>query len=143
MDENTRGMDRRLFGLVLLSTVFGLGHHVDHVIRGNHVGWPVTPEVNPFTYGLVIYPLVLIGLYLTATDRTGVRYWFVVALLGLGMLGGVHFGPWAIEPSHDIVGPYRPSILGYIALAWLLGLLGTLLVTAIYAAHRLRCPRPA
>ncbi|MFC7137277.1 hypothetical protein ACFQRB_14140 [Halobaculum litoreum] len=47
-----------LFGV---ATLLGLAHHLDHVIRGNHVGWPITPEVNPFTYSLLIYPLVVGG----------------------------------------------------------------------------------
>lgn len=138
MQTSTRGGNRRLLALVLLSTLFGLGHHLDHVIRGNHVGWPVAPEINPFTYSLVIYPIVILGLYLTYTGRVGARYWFVVALLGFGMLGSIHFGPWAIEPPHDIITLYRSSILGYIAFAWLLGLLVTLAATAIYAALQWR-----
>lgn len=138
MERNSRGVDRRLFRLILLSTVFGLGHHLDHIIRGNHVGWPVTPEVTPFTYSLSIYPIILIGLYLMVRGRVGARYWFVVALLGLGMLGAIHFGPWAIEPPHHIINPYRSAILGYLAFAWLLGLLCTLLVTSVYAARQWR-----
>ena len=40
----------RLFCVfVLLPTVLGAAHHIDHIVRGNHVGWPITPEVNPFT----------------------------------------------------------------------------------------------
>ena len=137
-EMNTRRGDRRLLGLIILSTVFGLGHHIDHIIRGNHIGWPVIPEINAFTYSLLIYPLVLIGLYLTLTDRVDARYWFVVATLGLGMLGSIHLGPWAIEPIHNIITPYQPSILGYIAFVWLLGLLSTLLVTTVYAAYQWR-----
>lgn len=142
MRENAGGVNHRLLGLIVLSTVFGLGHHVDHVIRGNHIGWPVTAQVNPFTYSLVIYPVILIGLYLTWRDRVGARYWFGVALLGLAMLGGIHFGPWAIEPPHDIISPYRSTVFGYLAFAWLFGLLGTLLVTAVYAARQWRDVQP-
>lgn len=138
MEPNTLGVNKRLLQLILLSTVFGLGHHLDHIIRGNHVGWPVTPEINAFTYSLSIYPIILIGLYLTLRDRVGARYWFVVALLGLGMLGGIHLGPWAIEPPHDIIEPYQSPFLGYLAFAWLLGLLVTLLVTTVYAGRRWR-----
>jgi hypothetical protein len=41
-----------------------LGHHLDHLIRGNAVGWPVTEEVNAFTASLVVYPIIIIGLLL-------------------------------------------------------------------------------
>lgn len=141
--NNTRGVDRRLLGLVVLSGLFGLGHHADHVIRGNHVGWPVSPDINPFTYSLAIYPLVIGGIYLTLTDRVGARYWTVVALLGLGMLVGIHFGPWAVEPPHDIIDPYPSAVLGYVAFAWLLGLLGTLAVTAAYSIRQWQRVRAA
>lgn len=138
MERNTRGVDRRLLQLIVVSTVFGLGHHLDHIIRGNHVGWPVTPEINAFTYSLSIYPIIVVGLYVTLRDRVGARYWFVVAFIGLGMLGTIHLGPWAIEPPHDIINPYQSPILGYLAFAWLLGLLGTLLITAVYAGRQWR-----
>jgi len=137
-DEQSRGVDRRLLGLIALATVFGLGHHVDHLIRGNHVGWPASPEVNAFTFSLLIYPVIVVGLYLTLSDRVGVRYWMVVAGAGLAMLAGVHFGPWAIEPPADIVDPYRPSNLGYVALAWLLVFLGVLLAAFGYAGFHWR-----
>lgn len=138
MEQNTRGVNRRLLWLILLSTLFGVGHHIDHVIRGNHVGWPVTPEISPFTYSLIIYPIILVGLYLTLRDRVGARYWFEAAILGLGMLTAIHFGPWAIEPPHHIIDPYESPLLGYLAFAWLLGLLGTLLITTGYAARQWR-----
>jgi hypothetical protein len=32
-----------------------IGHHIDHVLRGNAVGWPLTDEVNGFTASLSIY----------------------------------------------------------------------------------------
>ena len=54
----------RLFYLfVLAPTLLGAAHHIDHSIRGNHVGWPLTPEVNAFTYSLGIYPLLAGSLY--------------------------------------------------------------------------------
>ena len=30
-----------------------------HVLRVDHGGWPFTPEVSPFTFSLVIYPVFL------------------------------------------------------------------------------------
>lgn len=48
----------RLFVVfVLIPTLLGAIHHLDHVIRGNHIGWPLVPEINAFTYSLAIYPL--------------------------------------------------------------------------------------
>lgn len=39
---------------VLVPAMLGAAPHIDHIIRGNHVGWPLTPEVNPVTYSLAI-----------------------------------------------------------------------------------------
>lgn len=140
MVSNSRGVDGRLVALISLATVLGLGHHIDHLIRGNHVGWPVTSSVNAFTYSLGIYPVILVGLYFTVRDLVGLRYWVVVASVGLLMLGAVHLGPWALEPPQDIIEPYQPGTLGYVAFAWLLGLLGTLLLATVYAVRQWGTP---
>ena len=31
----------------------GFLHHVDHVLRFDHSGWPFVPQVNAFTYSLL------------------------------------------------------------------------------------------
>jgi hypothetical protein len=45
--------------LLLLAAILALVHHVDHVLRVDHSGWPFTPEVSPFTFSLIIYPIFL------------------------------------------------------------------------------------
>jgi uncharacterized glyoxalase superfamily protein PhnB len=35
-------------GSAPLQAALSLGHHMDHLIRGNAVGWPLTEEVNAF-----------------------------------------------------------------------------------------------
>jgi hypothetical protein len=35
-------------GSAPLPAALSLGHHLDHLIRGNAVGWPLTEEVNAF-----------------------------------------------------------------------------------------------
>ena len=34
---------------LLLATTVALVHHIDHVLRVDHSGWPFLPEVTPFT----------------------------------------------------------------------------------------------
>ena len=51
---------RTLYGLTDLAATLSLAHHVDHVIRHNAVGWPVTGEVNAFTMSLIIYPIIIL-----------------------------------------------------------------------------------
>lgn len=134
-DPPTDRVDNRLLALVLLATAFGAGHHIDHVVRGNHVGWPLTPEVTTFTYSLLFYPLVAVGLYLTLTDRTDARYWFGLSAAGFLVVSTAHFGPWAVEPPHHVVDPHGSVYVGYLALAWVGALVATLLSATVYAAR--------
>jgi hypothetical protein len=132
-DDRTR---RRLFLLCLLvPTMLGLAHHVDHIVRGNHVGWPVTGEVNAFTYSLAMYPLIAASLALTYTDRADVGYWASFFAFSTGVMWYFHVSPWAVEPPQDVIGPYASPAVGYLAFAVLLALIGALLVGVGYATH--------
>lgn len=129
-------MQRRiLYGLVYLATLMSLGHHVDHLIRGNHVGWPVTPEVTPFTYSLGVYPVILLGLVLYQSGRVGPGYWALLSGGGALFLAAIHFGPDAIEPPADIIELYEPRIIGWFAFAWLVGLVVVLAIASLHAAR--------
>jgi hypothetical protein len=102
---------RWLLALGIAGIFLGLLHHTDHVIRGNHVGWPLTPEVNPFTFSLLLYPLALVGLYMTGRGRLSAGYWLFTAVLGFGLLASTHLGPFALEPLHDITTPYHHPLV--------------------------------
>jgi hypothetical protein len=128
--------DWRLLALVGLSTLVGAVHHLDHIVRGNHVGWPVIPEVTTFTFSLVFYPLVALGLVLTLTGRVDARYWLAVSGGGLLTVSLVHFGPWAVEPPHHVTGPHESALVSALALAVVGALVVTLLVATGYAASR-------
>ena len=65
-------------------TIFAILHHVDHVIRGNHSGWPFQEAVTPFTFSLLSYALLLPGLYLTAKGGLMAGYWLFTAGAGRG-----------------------------------------------------------
>jgi hypothetical protein len=126
-------LDPRAYLLFAAATLLGLAHHLDHVIRGNHVGWPITPDVNPFTYSLTIYPLVVLGFTLSLTGRAGPRYWTVVMTLGAGMLAFFHLSPWAVEPPGDVILPYANPVFGYAAFAILLALILVVAGGALYS----------
>jgi hypothetical protein len=126
------GLTGVLYLFVALSTALGLAHHVDHVIRGNHVGWPLTPHVNPFTYSLAIYPLLAVSLYLTATRRVAARYWAGFFAFSAGMLAYFHVSPWAVEPPRDVMVPYDDPIVGYLAFAVVLALIGSVVAGSLY-----------
>jgi hypothetical protein len=117
---------------VVIPTVLGAAHHIDHIIRGNHVGWPLTPHVNPFTYSLAIYPLLAISLYLTVTRRVDARYWAGFFAFSAAMLAYFHVSPWAVEPPRDVMVPYESALAGYLAFAVVLALIASVLVGSLY-----------
>jgi len=45
--------------LLLLAATLALIHHTDHVLRVDHSGWPFAPQVTPFTFSLLVYPVFL------------------------------------------------------------------------------------
>ena len=47
--------------LILLSSGLGVLHHIDHVLRFDHSGWPFRDIVTPFTYSLLVYPLLAVA----------------------------------------------------------------------------------
>jgi hypothetical protein len=69
-------MHRRiLYQLTWLAATMSL----DHLIRGNAVGWPLTEEVNAFTASLVVYPIIATGLLLYHAGRVGPGFWALVS----------------------------------------------------------------
>jgi hypothetical protein len=142
------GPNRMLYGLIFLAMIMSLGHHIDHIIRGNHVGWLLTAEGNPFTYSLGIYPLILLGLYLYASGRVGEGYWAILSGSGALFVAAIHFGPAAVEPPADIINLYEPRIFGWLAFSWLVVFVMVLVATCIYelrswfAQRRVRSTSP-
>lgn len=126
---------RTLYGLIYLAAFMSLGHHIDHAIRGNHVGWPLTEHVTPFTYSLGVYPLILLGLYLYRSGKVGPGYWALLSGSGALFVAAIHFGPAAVEPPADIINLYEPRIVGWLAFAWLVVFVMVLVVTSLYEGY--------
>lgn len=118
--------------LVVVAIVLSLGHHADHVIRGNHIGWPLVEAVTPFTASLVVYPVIVLGLVRSAAGRPAHGYWTVVAGSGVLFLTATHLGPSPVEPPADIIGEYPTPLAGWVAFGWLLALIAVLAVLAGY-----------
>jgi hypothetical protein len=136
--DGTDAVERRLYLLIAFAVIMSVGHHVDHVIRDNNVGWPIDSEVNAFTFSLLIYPLILTGLLLYRAGRVGPGFWVFVSAGGALFLGFIHFAPAAIEPPREIVDPYDSPVFGWLALAWLVAFIGVLAFTSLYEARLLR-----
>ncbi len=104
---DVKRMERWLLIPAACVTIFGILHHLDHTIRGNHVGWPLQATATPFTFSLLIYLFLVPGIFLTRRGRVWAGYWLAVAVAGLALVTWVHFGPAeGHESLHDIVMPY-------------------------------------
>lgn len=132
LPTNETNLPRLFYLFVLVPTVLGVAHHIDHIIRGNHVGWPLTPEVTPFTYSLAIYPLLALSLYLTLTRRVAARFWAGFFAFSAGMLVYFHVSPWAIEPPQDVLVPYANPVASYLAFGIVLALIASVGIGAVY-----------
>jgi hypothetical protein len=92
--------------------VLGFLHHVDHLTRSNHIGWPVVETVTPFTFSLLVYPLLLGGIYATARGRLAATYWIGREPGLLALVVFVHFVPLPhYESLADIYIPYADPLL--------------------------------
>ncbi len=120
-------------------TILGFFHHVDHVVRGNHSGWPFEEELTPFTFSLLIYVLLLPGLYLSWRGRLMAGYWLFAAAVLLALVTSVHFvGKEREAPIRDIYAVYDSPVWGFLAVVDLTILITSLLVLAVVAIQALR-----
>jgi hypothetical protein len=125
---------RALLILGMVVTGCGILHHVDHVVRGNHSGWPFREAVTPFTFSLLIYALLLPGIYMNLRGRVAAGWWLFVALVGLALVFSVHFvGAEREAPVRDIYAVYGSPVWGVLALVVLFGLLVGLAALAVTA----------
>jgi len=103
--------------VLLAAAGVGFVHHVDHVLRYDHSGWPFRPDVTPFTFSLVAYPLLIGALLLRS------RPWLRVAIVAAVLLAtqAAHvfvetpadqFGTWANGVSADPDALGAPNLLG-------------------------------
>jgi hypothetical protein len=126
---------RGLLVLGALVTAFGILHHLDHVVRGNHSGWPFIEEVTPFTFSLLVYALLLPGIYMNLRGRLAAGWWLFTAVVALALVSFVHFlgGEEREAPIPDIYGVYDNPAWGALALAVLYGLILSLVALAVAA----------
>jgi hypothetical protein len=131
--------------LILVAIPLGLLHHADHVGRADHSAWPFRPEIGPFTFTLLIYPVLVLALL--ARERSWVRVLAlgVVSLFTLVAHTLVEppqqiYGTWAnnlstpaplysVDPErmHNLFDVESP-LLGVLATVLSIGLTGLLLV---------------
>lgn len=89
--------------LILVIIPLGLLHHADHVGRADHSSWPFRPEVGPFTFTLLIYPVLVLALM---SRRGG---WVRAVALGVVSLFTL-LAHTLIEPPQQIYGTWAHNL---------------------------------
>ena len=122
--------------LLLVTTGVGLIHHLDHVLRVDHSGWPFLSRVTPFTYSLLVYPVILV--VLLARGRAWLRVALAVPLFLFPTLSHIfletpldQYETWAHCPDVNMLDVSSP-VVGLIAAA--ISVLLSLLALAVLLA---------
>jgi hypothetical protein len=139
---------RRSRVLLGVSVVLGVIHHTDHVLRGDHSGWPFQPQVTPFTFSLGVYVLFAIAYLVRARPaRSAAAVACVFALTQVSHmvfeLPHDQYRTWAT--GTNLLHVHAP-LLGLAAATLSILLSVVLLATALsflVDARRLRAARPA
>jgi hypothetical protein len=104
---NAHGISALTMRLLQIALAFTVLHHIDHVLRVDHSGWPFRADVSPFTFSLLAYPMILFALFGPAR-----LFWLRWALLAIGtgftlyahsMVESPHmqYAMWAQDRSSD------------------------------------------
>lgn len=122
--------------LGLLTLSLGLLHHIDHVLRVDHSGWPFTSAITPFTYSLSVYPAVAVILFARGWPRLRIALSALLALFPT--LAHIfletpadQYVTWAARPERNWLGVSSP-VLGIAAIV--LTVLLSLSAAATFAA---------
>lgn len=78
--------------LLAITVIMGLLHHADHVLRHDHSGWPFIAEITPFTFSLLVYP-ILLSVYLARSWS-----WYRAAATGFILVGIQAAHTWLETP---------------------------------------------
>lgn len=85
--------------LLIAIVPLGILHHIDHVLRGDHSGWPFRREATAFTFTLLIYPLLAFAWGMRA------KPWVRAAAAGF-IAAFVLLAHTLIEPPQQIYGTW-------------------------------------
>lgn len=135
--------------------VLALLHHTDHVLRGDHSGWPFKDEFTPFTISLIIYPIALVVFWQRSRPwlRVGLMALVYVATQAAHLLvelPGDQYGMWATNSStvDDTLGDpnllgIESEALGFVAASISILLSIAMIVTLILLSREARRPNRA
>ena len=100
---------------IIFLLFIGIFHHTDHVLRYDHSGWPFRPEITPFTFSLLVYP-VIFSLFFVKNKTYRVFTSIALALLVIGAHTFFEtpldqFSTWANNSSNFAYSFGHPNLL--------------------------------
>jgi hypothetical protein len=125
--------NKKLINLIVLATIFSLGHTTDHAIRGDFRWPPTVDSTLAIAISVVIYTTIASGLYFYSKDKIGPSLWAIFGSLGVAFGWLAHFSPFTDQAPQYILGAYESVVAGWLALSCLIGLMLALTVTTGYA----------
>ena len=121
--------------LTIVTATLGMLHHVDHVLRFDHSGWPFRPDVSPFTFSLLVYPIIAAILLLK--NRPWARVVLALILFLFATLAHIfletpvdQYDTWAHRPDVNLPN-VRSELLGWLAGVVTVALSASALLTVI------------
>ena len=121
--------------LTIVTASLGMLHHVDHVLRFDHSGWPFRGDVSPFTFSLLVYPLIAAVLLLK--NRPWARVVMALILFLFATLAHIfletpvdQYDTWAHRPDVNLPN-VRSALLGWLAGVVTVALSASALLTVI------------
>jgi hypothetical protein len=130
--------------LILTALALAFLHHLDHVLRWDHSGFPFRHDVSPFTISLIAYPLLLTAL--RARHHPALRAWLVGLVAVATQAAHVfaetpsdQYGTWANEYSSFPGAHHHANLLQVAspALGVISATVSALLSVALFAAFAL------
>ena len=128
--------------LLFFTFILSLLHHIDHILRIDHSGFPFLSRVSPFTYSLFVYPIFLI--IALSRKQPWYRVIGILILFLFATISHIFFEPmkdkfhtWAYGSNlkyhigeHNMLG-YNSNFLGVCSITLAILLSVSLLVTLI------------
>jgi hypothetical protein len=105
--------------LAVITTALALVHHVDHVLRVDHSGWPFRSDVSPFTYSFLVYIVIVAIFFTRGSPRLRIALAALVALFPTAAhlfleTPADQYRTWAAHPETNLLGVSSP-VLGIVA----------------------------
>jgi hypothetical protein len=105
------------------------------MFRGD-IPWPLTSgPLLPKAIIFIQFAFLGLALFFYLKNKIGPLFWVITAGIGVALVWLAHFSPFTDQTPQYIYSAYASPAAGWLAVAWLVALMLTLITTAIYAEY--------